>query len=80
MLLMMRTPDPLCRLRVPDHRAVIPQLRRRARRVVGGTAAGRIALLDVGDACCSQGVREDVFGDAVCDTYAIIACECEESG
>ena len=34
--------------------------------MVLGAAAGRVALLDVFDAGGSEGVGEDVFGDAVC--------------
>ena len=61
----MRAPDPLGRLRVPNYRIMIPPLRRRARQMVLGAAAGRVALLNVFDAGGAEGVREDVFGDAV---------------
>ena len=43
--------------------------------MVLGAAAGRVALLNVLDARGSEGVGEDVFGDAVCcacsDVYLV---------
>lgn len=68
MRLMMRAPDPLGRLRIPLHRLMIPSLRRRAWQMVLGAAAGRVSLLDVLDAGCSEGIREYVLGDAVSST------------
>ena len=68
MRLMMRAPDPLGRLRIPLHRLLIPSLCRRAWQMVLGAAAGRVALLDVLDAGCSEGIREYVLGDAVSST------------
>lgn len=66
MLLMMRAPDSLYRLRVPLYGVMIPSLCGRAGQMILGAAAGGVALLDVFDAGGSEGVGEDVFGDAVC--------------
>ena len=65
MLLMMRAPDPFCRLLIPRHSLMIASRRRRAWLVVRGAAAGGVALLDVLHSISAEGVREEVLGDAV---------------
>ena len=76
MVFMMLTPDPLRRLRIAPHGIMIPPFRRRARLVVLGPAAGRVALLDVRHAGGSERVGEYVLGDAVAGAWVIITlCE-----